>query len=68
MTSDENFNAMLDMIFSGSDRKGSFTHPRLGRGDLTLNSEDHGVFSSLHSLTWPWVVKVVLAELLESER
>ena len=63
MTSDENFNAMLDMISQAPTVKVASLILDLG-GALTLDSEAHGVFSLQRSLTRPWVVKAVLAELL----
>ena len=63
MTSDENFSAMLDMISQVPTVKAASLILD-GGGTLTLDSEAHGVFSSQHSLIWPWVVKAVLAELL----
>jgi hypothetical protein len=64
MTSDENFSAMLDMISQAPTVKAASLILDFG-GALTLDSKAHGRFSSQHSLTWSWVVKGVLAELLE---
>jgi hypothetical protein len=48
MTSDENFNAMLDMISQAPTVKAASLILDLG-GALTLDSEAHGVFSSQYS-------------------